>query len=414
MPEDRQADGRELPYDLLIAGGEPFDVAVTGGRIAATGRRLPRAARTVLDVPGRLVTPGLIDLHTHVGPGYWGIDPDPIAWYTGVTTWVDAGSAGAYTLAGLRRAAAAAEVRVPALLNISAVGLAGRTGESRDLANCDVPLAIDTIQANRDLIHGVKVRVDRETVGANGVEPLRRGLAAAEACRVPVMVHIGAPPPAVDEVLGLLRPGDIVTHCASGIAEAPGPAMRAAVDRGVLLDLGHGSGGFAFDVLDRQLEAGLRPFTVSTDLHCRSVAGPVFDLPTTMAKLLAAGLPLAEVLTAATVHPARALGLPGGSLTPGAPADLAIFEVRTEEVGVADAHRQVRRSPLRLVNEATFVGGRRLTPRLPAPPPPWVPLTDAQRAALARREHQIRTLLAAPLVGADGLAEQFPRTPRSS
>ncbi len=399
-----------MTYDLLIAGGEPFDVAVTGGRIAATGRGLPRDARTVLDVPGRLVTPGLIDLHTHVGPGYWGIDPDPIAWHSGVTTWVDAGSAGAYTLDGLRHAAAAAQVRVPALLNISAVGLAGRTGESRDLANCDVPLAIDTIQAHRDLIHGVKVRIDRETVGTNGVEPLRRGLAAAEACGVPVMVHIGAPPPAVDEVLGLLRPGDIVTHCASGIADPGDAAVRAAVDRGVLLDLGHGSGGFAFDVLDRQLAAGLRPFTVSTDLHCRSVAGPVFDLPATMAKLLAAGLPLDEVLTAATVNPARALGLPGGTLAVGAPADLAVFEVRPADLEVVDAHRQVRRSPLQLINEATFVAGRRLPPRLPAPPPPWVPLTDAQRAALAGRERRIRALLSAPLVGADGLAEQFPRT----
>src|SRR4051812_23820924 len=159
------AHGDRVTWDLLFTGGEPFDVAVTGGRIAATGPSLPRDAHTVVDIAGRLITPGLIDMHTHVGPGYWGIEPDPIAWYTGVTTWVDAGSAGAYTLAGLRRVAAAAEVRVPALLNISAIGLAGRTGESRDLANCDVALAIDTIQANRSLIRGVKVRIDQETVG---------------------------------------------------------------------------------------------------------------------------------------------------------------------------------------------------------------------------------------------------------
>jgi dihydroorotase len=399
-----------MTWDLLFAGGRPFDVAVTGGRIAATGPDLPRDARAVIDVTGRLITPGLIDLHTHVGPGYWGIAPDPIAWYTGVTTWVDAGSAGAYTLDGLRRAAAGAEVRVPALLNISAVGLAGRTGESRDLTNCDVPLAIDTIQAHRELIHGVKVRIDADTVGEHGVEPLRRAISAAAACDVPVMVHIGTTPPALDEVLGLLRPGDIVTHCSSGIARPLGPAVRAAADRGVLLDLGHGSGGFAFDVLERQLDAGLRPYTVSTDLHARSVAGPVFDLPTTMAKLLAVGLPLADVLAAATTHPARALGLPGGELTPGAPADLAVFAVLEEEFEVVDAHREVRRSPLRLVNEATYVAGRRLAPRLPGPVPSWVPLTDAQRAALARRVADLRALLAEPLVGVDGLAEQFPRS----
>nr|WP_296074415.1 amidohydrolase/deacetylase family metallohydrolase [uncultured Actinoplanes sp.] len=399
-----------MSWDLLFAGGEPFDVAVTDGRIAATGASLPRDAHTVVDISGKLITPGLIDVHTHVGPGYWGIDPDPIAWHTGVTTWVDAGSAGAYTVDGLRRVAADAEVRVPVLLNISAVGLAGRTGENRDLANCDVGLAIATIQAHRSLIRGVKARIDAESVGDNGLEPLRRAIAVAEACDVPAMVHIGRPPPSVDEVLDLLRPGDLLTHCSSGIARPLGPAVHEAAARGVLLDLGHGAGGFAFDVLEQQLEAGLRPYTISTDLHARSVAGPVFDLPTTMAKLLAVGVSLGDVLASVTAHPARVLGLPCGSLSVGVPADLAIFSVRREEFEVVDAHRQVRRSPIRLVNEATYVGGRRLLPRLPLPPPPWVPLTDAQRAALARREEEIRTLLSAPLVGAEGLADQFPRS----
>ncbi|MEV4349605.1 amidohydrolase/deacetylase family metallohydrolase [Actinoplanes sp. NPDC049596] len=396
-----------MTYDLLLSGGEPFDVAVTGGVIAAVGANLPRTARTIVDVSGKLVTPGLVDLHTHVGPGYWGISPEAIAWYTGVTTWVDAGSTGAYTLSGLT--GQVHDVRVPVLLNISAVGLSGRTGESRDLDNCDVALAVDTVQANREVIRGIKVRIDRDTVGDNGVEPLRRGLAVAETCGLPVMVHIGTTPPALDEVLDLLRPGDIVTHCSSGIAAPLGPAVKAAFGREVRFDLGHGSGGFAFDVLERQLESGLIPDTVSTDLHCRSLYGPVFDLPTTMAKLLAVGLSLPDVLAMATHKPAEILGLPGGILTPGAPADLAVFDVREEEHEVVDAHRQVRRAPLRLVNTATYVAGRLLAPRLPAPPAPWVPLTDAQRAALDRRRDDLRELLAAPLVGADGLAEQFPR-----
>lgn len=401
-----------MTHDLVLAGGRVLghgvaDVAVRAGRVAAVGPGLTGAV--VHDVTGRLVTPGLIDLHTHVGPGYWGIDPDPIAWYTGVTTWVDAGSAGAYTLDGLRRTVSGLGVRVPALLNVSAVGLAGRTGESRDLANCDVGLAVDTVLANRDLVRGIKVRIDHETVGANGVEPLRRGLAVAATCGIPVMVHIGTTPPALDDVLDLLRPGDIVTHCASGIAAPLGPAVRDAYERGVLMDIGHGSGGFAFEVAEAQLGAGLTPYTISTDLHARSVHGPVFDLPTTIAKLVAVGLPLDDALAAATVHPARALDLPGGTLDVGAPADVAVFRVEEGRFEVVDAHRQVRRAPLRLVNEATYVGGRLLPPRLPAPSPPWIPLTDAQRAALARREQDIRALLATPLVGADGLAEQFPR-----
>jgi dihydroorotase len=266
------------------------------------------------------------------------------------------------------------------------------------------------VRTNRDGVRGIKVRIDSETVGGNGVEPLRRAVAAGNACGVPVMVHIATSPPPVDEVLPLLRPGDIVTHCASGFAEAFGPTAQDAYERGVLFDIGHGSGGFAFDVLERQLAAGLRPHTISTDLHARSLYGPAFDLPTTMAKLLAAGMELPDVIAAATVHPARALGLDAGTLAVGAPADLAVFTAQSGSFEVVDAHRQVRRAPLRLVNEATYVSGRAMRPQLPAPPPPWIPLTGAQREALARRERDVRALLGTPLVGLDGLAEQFPRS----
>lgn len=416
-----------MTYDLLLAGGDlidvggghsgRYDVAVRGGRVAAVAPTLPRTgAREVVDVTGKLVTPGLIDLHTHVHPGatYWGIDPDPVAWYSGVTTWVDAGSAGAYSIDSLRAAVRGFGVRVPALLNISAVGLAAPVGESRDLDNCDIDLAAATVAANRDLIAGVKVRIDRYAVGAHGLEPLHRAVAVGQACEVPVMVHIGAGPPAVREVLPLLRPGDIVTHCASGIAsDGVDPAVKEAYAAGVLFDIGHGSGGFAFDVLEAQLEAGIVPHTVSSDLHARCLYGPVFDLPTTMAKLLAVGLPLEQVVAAATVRPAEALGLSGGvgTLAVGAPADIAVFTVEEGDVELVDAHRQRRRSGRRLVNEVTYRAGRPLPPRLPQAPKSWIPLTDAQRAALARRTRAVRGLLATPLVGADGLAEQYPRPP---
>jgi dihydroorotase len=419
-----------MSFDLLLAGADVvdvggghvgrFDVAVHGGRIAAVAPELPQDdARDVVDVTGKLVTPGLVDLHTHVHPGatYWGIDPDPIAWYSGVTTWVDAGSAGAYSLDSLRAATRGYRVRVAALLNISAVGLTAATGESRDLDNCDVDLAIATIAGNRDLVAGVKVRIDRATVGPHGLEPLRRALTVAQACRVPVMAHIGAAPPDVTEVLALLRPGDIVTHCASGIAAgltAHGTVtapVRDAYAAGVLFDIGHGSGGFAFDVLEAQLAAGLVPHTVSSDLHARCVYGPAFDLPTTMTKMLAVGLALEDVVAAATVRPARALGLAGGAgtLTVGTPADIAVFTVERGEFEVADAHGQRRQARQRLANHATYVAGRLLPPRLPEAPRPWIPLTPAQHAALHRRTQALRELLGRPLIGADGLAEQFPR-----
>jgi dihydroorotase len=421
-----------MPYDLLLTGGDVLDVggghsgrldvAVTDGRIAAVGRELPRGeAREVVNVTGKLVTPGLVDAHTHVHPGatYWGIDPDPVAWYSGVTTWVDAGSAGAYAVDALRAATGGFQVRVPALLNISAIGLTGPAGECLDAANCDVDLAAATVAANRDLIVGVKVRMDAATVGRHGLEPLRRAVKVADACGVPVMTHIAAGPPDVGEILPLLRPGDIVTHCASGMASgmrvegAASPAALEAYAAGVLFDIGHGSGGFAFDVLEAQLVAGIMPHTVSSDLHGRCLYGPVFDLPTTMAKLLACGLSLREVVAAATVRPARALRLPGGvgTLAVGAPADIAVFTVEEGSFEVVDAHRQRRRSPLRLVNEATYVAGRALPPRLPTLPQPWIPLTGEQREALRRRVQAVRSMLATPLVDADGLAEQFPRPP---
>jgi dihydroorotase len=422
-----------MEYDLLLTGGDVidvggghigrFDVAINGGRVAAVAADLPRdSARELADVTGKLVTPGLVDMHTHVHPGatYWGIDPDPVAWYSGVTTWVDAGSAGAYSLDSLRAAVGSYRVRVPALLNISAVGLAGRVGESLDLDNCDVDLAAGTVAANRDLLVGVKARVDRATVGRHGLEPLRRAVKVADECGVPVMVHIGTGPPEVGEVLAVMRPGDIVTHCASGVAggmlasggpASIAPAVREAYQAGVLFDIGHGSGGFAFDVLEAQLAAGMVPHTISSDLHARCLYGPAFDLPTTMAKLLAVGLSLEQVVAAATVRPAEVMGLPGGvgTLAIGAPADIAVFTVERDGFEVVDAHRQRRHSPLRLANVATYVAGRALPPRLPAPPQPWIPLTDAQREALLRRNRDLRDLLATPLVDADGLAEQFPR-----
>ncbi|MCW6004236.1 amidohydrolase/deacetylase family metallohydrolase [Micromonospora sp. CPCC 205371] len=429
-----------MTYDLLLAGGDVidpggghigrYDVAVRGGRIAAVAPSLSRdGVREVVDARGKLVTPGLVDMHTHVHPAatYWGIDPDPIAWYSGVTTWVDAGSAGAYTLDSLRAAACGFRVRVAALLNISAVGLTAADGELRELANCDVDLAVATIAANRDLVCGVKVRMDGKTIGGNGLEPLRRALVVASAAGVPVMVHIGVAPPTVDEVLRLLRPGDIVTHCASGLASGmrrspasgagsgtAGGLASAVVEAhaaGVLFDIGHGSGGFAFDVIEAQLKAGVVPHTISSDLHARCLYGPVFDLPTTMAKLLAVGMPLDQVIAAVTVNPARALGLPGGigTLAVGAPADIAVFTVEDAEVELVDAHQHRRYADRRLVNEATYVAGRPLPAQLPAPPKPWIPLTEAQRSALRLRTERVRDLLTTPLVGPDGLAEQFPR-----
>lgn len=365
-----------MTWDLLLTGGEVcdpggghrgrLDIAVAGGHVAEVGPSLPRDAQEVVDVSGKLVTPGLVDLHTHVHAGatFWGIDPEPVAWRTGVTTWADAGSAGAYNLESLREKASTYSVRVPVLLHISAVGLVAPAGESRDLSHLDVGLAVAVARKHPGLIRGLKVRMDRNQVGDNGLEPLRRAVEAAQACGLPVMVHIGPPPPSLADMLPLLRPGDIITHCCSGFAAGQrllDPAAREAHEAGVRFDIGHGMGGFTFAVLEAQLDKGLVPHTISTDLHSQSLHGPAFDLPTTMAKLIASGFSLEQAVEAATVTPARTLGLRAGTLTAGEPADLAVWTVQDGRFEVQDVEGAVRYSPVRLHNEATYVSGKRLS-----------------------------------------------------
>lgn len=412
--------------DLRITGGHLMDtgseldctgdVAVSGGRIRAVGIVDPAPARTVVDAGGLLVTPGLIDMHTHLHPGgtFWGMEPDPVAWYTGVTTWIDAGSVGAYGLGALLAARTGFRVRSGILLHIAAQGLAARTGESRDLAFLDTEAALAAIAAHRDAVLGIKVRMDSTTVGDNGLEPLRIALRTGEAAGVPVMVHIGRGPFTLDEVVDLLRPGDIITHCAGrgaiGITK-PGPirdSLHTAYHRGVVFDIGHGAGGFSFEVIESYLEQGMPPHVISTDLHVLCASGPAFDLPTVMAKLMAVGMSLEQVLAATTATPARVLGLSAGTLAVGAPADIALFRPVDGPVALGDVHGTTRTGTARLTAAATYIDGRALPPAFPPAPPSWAPLSDAQRAALTRREQALREMLVEPLIAPGDVMNQIP------
>ncbi|MFC7330198.1 amidohydrolase family protein [Marinactinospora rubrisoli] len=419
-------------WDLLLHGGRvidpasgrdgPADVAVRDGKVAAVAAGLPRSqAARALDVSGHLVLPGLIDTHTHVGhgAGYWGLDPEPVAWRTGVTTWVDAGSAGAYTLAALHRnVAAPSPLRIHAMLNVAGTGLVGRTGEHHVLENLDVDTSAAVAAEHADLVRGVKARIDRHTVGPHGLEPLRRARLLADRLAKPLMVHIGYGPPDLADVAPLLKEGDILTHCATGVGTglvADGRATDTLLrlrDAGVLFDLGHGSGAFAFDVLEAELAAGITPI-VSTDLHLRSVYGPAYDLPTVMGKAMAAGLSLADTVAAVTVRPARALGLSSGTLAVGSDADIAVFEAEAGAFPAVDVHGGVREAPLRLTNTATYVAGRRLPPRAAEPPPVWVPLSAAQQRAEADRQARVRTSVRR-LERPEDFDEPFPRPERTA
>jgi dihydroorotase len=402
-----------MRFDLLIRGGrlvDPaagydgvLDVAIAGDRIAAVDGAIPdSSAGTVVDATGKIVTPGLVDLHTHVfrGVTYWGIDADAYASRTGVTTWVDAGSAGALTIAGLREfVIEPARVRILPFLNISCIGLVSENYELTRLEHVDVELFRRLVDLNNDLVVGVKVRMGTPIVGDNGLEPLRRARAAADECELPLMVHVSFAPPEIDEVLELMRPGDVLTHCFTGltmkIADDAGhlrDAARRAWDAGVIMDIGHGAGSFSFDVAEALVAGGHRPDVISSDAHQLSVHGPMFDLPTCMSKFLALGMSLPDVVRTATSRPAEVLGRSGeiGTLRPGAFADVAILTLHEGRFPFFDVHGTMREGSQLLRCAETIVGGRPLE-RLPEPPPaPWVdPVWPPLQAAFAERQRHV-------------------------
>jgi len=420
-----------MRFDLLIRGGEVvdpggghegrFDVAITRGRIAAVDREIPEdAAFQVLDASGQIVTPGLVDLHTHVfhKVTYWGIDPDPVASTSGVTTWIDAGSAGALTLPGLREfVVAPSRAGIKAFLNISNIGLVGENYECANAAYLDVDLFRRLADLNRDLVVGVKVRMGTPTVGDNGLEPLRLARRAAEECELPMMVHVAFGPPDVEEVLALMRPGDILTHCFTGltmkIVDDGGRLYdfaERAWDSGVVMDIGHGTGSFAYATAEPLMAAGRRPDVISTDLHQLSINGPAYDMPTTLSKFLHLGMTLPDVIRAATIRPAEVIGMERevGSLRPGTRGDVALFRLLDGTFPLYDIWGEMREARQLLVNTLTIVGGRtleRLPPQAPAPwaahpiwPPAQIPFTERQQA-LRDRGHTPEAMRAAAEAG---------------
>jgi dihydroorotase len=396
-----------MKFDLLIKNGEVvdpgggqsgrLDVAIKRNRIAALEQDIPaEAAFQVIDAAGQYVTPGLVDLHTHVyhHVTFWGIDPDPVAARSGVTTWLDVGSAGAFNWPGFREyVVKPSEARIYGLLNISSIGLTAATGELANLDYCDVDLCCKLIDLHRDLILGVKVRIDRNTLRESGIEPLRRARAAADRCELPLMVHIGIGPPAVAEVLELMRPGDILTHCFTGqsmrIIDERGRLLddaKRAWDAGIIMDIGHGAGSFSFETAEALIGAGYRPDVISSDIHQLSIHGPLFDLPTCLSKFLALGMSFADVIRAATARSAEVMGFDRelGTLRPGALADVALFEVHQGRFPLYDIFMNMREGRQLIRNTLTILNGLPMAPAPDAPPAPWIELSEAQRALIER------------------------------
>jgi len=373
-------------YDLLVKGGRVIDpsqellgerdVAISGSKIAKIAANIAEAdARQILNARGKLVTPGLIDIHTHVYDGVapLGIPADPNCIAKGVTTVVDAGSAGAYTFPGLRKYVInVVDTRVYALLNISIIGQStfapdNRHGELLDLRYANPKLAIRTIEENRDVILGVKVRLSKAIAGDHDLAALRLAREAADAVRLPLMVHIGDTQSELKEILAILSKGDVVTHSfhgrENGILDEKGrvlPEVRAAIVRGVHLDVGHGQGSFSFDIAEKALQQEILPGTISSDVHQFNVNGPVYDLATTLSKFLHLGLTLEQVIERATTNAANTFGFPKGlgTLREGAEADVAVFSLAEGDFEFVDSLDQKRIGHRKLIPVATVKAGK--------------------------------------------------------
>ena len=371
--------------DLILKGGRIIDpsqhldsvadIGFGGGKVAAIGPDLAADAGTqVRDVSGHIVTPGLIDLHTHV---YWGgtslgVDAEDFCRRSGVTTCIDTGSAGSGNFAGFRKhVIEPSAVRILAYLHVSFAGIYAysRTvmvGESEELRLMAPSEAVEVADANRDVVVGIKVRVGQRASGRSGAAPLDIALQAAAEAGMPVMCHIDIPPPSYEEVLERLRPGDVLTHAFRPFPNAPidhqgkiKDAVLGARQRGVKFDIGHGKGSFAFKTARGMLANGFYPDTISSDVHALCINGPAFDQVTTLSKFLCMGMPLPDVVAATTVNAAMALKRPElGTLKVGSIGDATILSVRSGEFDYVDVVGEHMTGDKRIFSDGVVIGGR--------------------------------------------------------
>ncbi|MEB5773297.1 amidohydrolase/deacetylase family metallohydrolase [Aeromonas caviae] len=362
-------------YDMIIragrlGNGQLVDVAIKHGKIAALGS-LPESseAKQTLTLGGQVhVSAGWIDGHTHCYPAspIYHDEPDKVGVASGVTTVIDAGSTGADDVDDFQRIAATCKTRVHALLNISRIGLL-RQNELADPADIDPALAQAAIRRHPGFIVGIKARMSGSVVGESGLQPLRMAKQIQQANgNLPLMVHVGNTPPDLDEIVALLGEGDLLTHCFNGkpnrILTPAGElrqAVREAMRRGLLLDIGHGGASFSFEVAELAIAQGILPHTISSDIYCKNrIKGPVYSLAHVMSKFFAIGMTLEQVLACVTHQAADALRLPGkGRLEVGADADITLFEVSCGPALFTDTEAGARNGDRQLLPLAALVGG---------------------------------------------------------
>ena len=378
--------GGDMQYDLLLTGGEVIDpgaglrgvmdVAISGGKIVAVAPSLPanQALRTI-SAKGRLVMPGLVDMHAHVlvNGHDMGSHTDHYCRASGVTTLCDAGSTGSSNFAGLRSVLDHhVRTRVRAFVNLSAIGITGtsRGGELSHFPYADPEGCARTITENPDLAIGVKLRFGPGLVWEYSAEPVKLARKTADmAGGVPMMMHITDSPVPLPDLIAHMKPGDIVTHCYHGrnhgiMGQEKQFVLKEVVEAqraGIIFDCAHGRNHFNFRMIEKALDQGFLPDTISTDLTMTTASrGPVWDLPTTMTKLLHFGMPLDEIVRRVTANPARLMGYEGtvGTLKPGANADVSVFELRDGNFELRDSDGDTVIAKRRLLAQLTVKDGR--------------------------------------------------------
>jgi len=367
------------PYDLIIKGGRvidpslridgPLDVAIAGGRIAAVDANIAGDAAATIDARGKIVVAGLLDVHAHAARAK---DGPALCLADGVTGFIDAGSQGADRISDVLAIARAAPQPCRVLINIGRAGILAE-GDTMDLNRADVGAARDAIAKNRDIIAGVKARLSRDVAGSNDYEVLRRAQEVASSFTMPVMIHMGQTMSPLPRLLEVLKPGDIVTHMfappPNSIVDDSGrilPEVLAARRRGIWFDVGNGrTGHMRWDIVEQVLRAGFWPDTFSTDWTPEGRTSQVIDFPNVMSKFLDFGMSLDQVIARATVNASRLFDVfrDRGTLNVGAPADVAVLELRQGSFEFLDNFGNKRTGKQRLFPSATILAGK-LVPKV--------------------------------------------------